>query len=39
MVVDVLVNKYLHSANNELNSLNEFSNVAFDELQSQLVRC
>lgn len=37
MVVDVLVNKCLHSANNELNSLS--SNVGLDELQSQLVRC
>ena len=37
MVVDVLVNKYLHSANNQLNSLS--SNLGFDELQSHLVRC
>lgn len=37
MVVDVLVNKYLHSANNQLNSLS--SNLGFDELQSQLVPC
>lgn len=37
MVVDVLVNKCLHSANNELNSLS--SNARLDELQGELFRC